>query len=105
MLCLAMTASTSIYLKTIINKIGPITLKSQIFLEASCGYFLSNVFGKEADMIQIAVDYNLDKASDTSISVPKVHRSALDSYHNFSNYISYENHSGISGISLKATGE
>lgn len=61
-----------ICLETIINKIRPITPNSQIFLRASCGSFLSNVSGKEADVFQIAVDSNLDKAADANTSVPKV---------------------------------
>lgn len=71
-MCLAVTASTSTCLETIINKIRPITPNSQDFLRASCGSFLSNVSGKEADVFQIAVDSNLDKAAHASTPVPKV---------------------------------
>lgn len=71
-LCLAVTVSTSTCLETIINKIRPITLNSHIFLRASCGSFLSNASGKEADVFQIAVDSNLDKAANANTPVPQV---------------------------------
>lgn len=75
------STSISICLKTVINKIRPVTPTSQTFLGENCGAFLSKAVGNSRKVLEMVVDSNEDKGIDTSTSVSKVHRPALCSYH------------------------
>ena len=81
MLYLPVTTSISICLKTVINKIRPVTPTSQTFLRESCGAFLSEAVGNGGQVLEMVADSNQNKGIDTSISVSKVHRPTLDNYH------------------------
>lgn len=77
----AVTTSISICLKTVINKIRPVTPTFQTFLRESCGAFLGEAVGNGGKALGMVVDSNQDKGRDTSTSVSKLHRPALGSYH------------------------